>query len=442
MMVAGWGNFPRSDTRLVAALDPADLRRLVKATPTVIARGAGRAYGDAAIGKGSTVSLSRLDRMVNFEPDSGRLTVEGGVRLTDVINVFLPRGFFPPVVPGTKFVTIGGMVAANVHGKNHHLVGGFGNHVERITLVLADGNEVVCSPDANRDLFRATIGGMGLTGVIRDVTFRLIRVESAFIRQETIAAPDLDAVMREFENSRKWTYTVAWIDCLSRGTSLGRSLLYRGEHASLMELDAARSSAPYKTPGIRFLNVPFDLPSYTLNRVSVGLSNSLYFANGLRKQGSRIVPYEPYFFPLDAIANWNRIYGRRGFVQYQCVIPKHRGRDGLGQILELVSQLGSPSFLAVLKLLSRDDAGLMSFPLEGYTLALDLPATQATFTLLSQLDQLLLAFGGRIYLAKDACQTRAVLEAGYPNLNAFREARKSWGADATFKSLQSERLGL
>jgi decaprenylphospho-beta-D-ribofuranose 2-oxidase len=442
MKIAGWGNYPRGETLLLTARDPADLRHLVIAAPTVIARGAGRAYGDAAIGIGSTLSLSRLDRMVTFEPETGRLTVEGGVRLADVIDVFLPRGLFPPVVPGTKFVTFGGMVAANVHGKNHHLSGGFGRHVERLTLLLADGKEVVCGTDVNRDLFRATIGGMGLTGVIRDVTFRLMPVESAFVRQETIAAPDLDAVMLAFEDSRNWTYTVAWIDCLAHGTSLGRSLLYRGEHARLTELDAARSSAPYQTPDTRLFAVPFDLPSFTLNRVSVGLFNKLYFRNGLRKQGSGIIAYEPYFFPLDAISDWNRIYGRRGFVQYQCVIPKHRSRDGLGEILELVSRHGSPSFLAVLKLLGPDDAGLMSFPLEGYTLALDFPAMHATFALLSQIDRVLLGCGGRIYLAKDACQNREMIEAGYPNLNAFRDLRRLWGADARFHSLQSERLGL
>ncbi len=442
MKISGWGKFPQGDTELLTARAPSDLARLVTAAPVLIARGAGRSYGDAAIGAGATLALSALDRMKAFDPDTGRLTAEAGVTLSDMIDAFLPRGFFPPVVPGTKFVSLGGMVAANVHGKNHHTAGGFGRHIEQLSLILADGTERICGPQQNAELFRATIGGMGLTGVISDVTFQLMRVENAFIRQEIIAASDLDGILQAFEDSCAASYSVAWIDGLARGASLGRSLLYRGEHANATDLDGVRRTKPYSMPVRRALSIPFDLPSFAMHNGAVSLFNRLYYANGQSSQGSHLVNCENFFFPLDRIRNWNRLYGRRGFVQYQCVIAKNHGRDGLGEILDLISRRGSPSFLAVLKLLGPDEAGLMAFPLEGYTLALDFPAHAATFALVAELDRILLKYGGRIYLAKDACQNRATVEAGYQNLDAFRRFRRESGADRRFRSLQSERLGL
>jgi decaprenylphospho-beta-D-ribofuranose 2-oxidase len=436
MLISGWGNYPRRAARVLTARDPADLPRLIASGEPIIARGAGRAYGDAAIGSGATLSTAGLNRMIAFDGATASLTVEAGVTLAEILEAFVPRGFFPPVVPGTRYVTVGGMVAANVHGKNHHKVGGFGRHVERLTLVGADGAQLVCSPTQNADVFRATIGGMGLTGIIREVTFRLDPIESAFIRSETVVAPDLDAAFRAFEDSRDWTYTVAWVDCLARGTSLGRSLLFRGEPARRDECERASQNFSAQ----RRLAVPFDLPGFILNRATVGAFNALYF-NGHRA-GTAIVPLLRYFFPLDGIGHWNRLYGRRGFVQYQCVIPKPHSRAAIGEILDLVSSRGSPSFLTVLKLLGPDEAGLMSFPLEGYTLTLDFHATEATFRLVEELDRCVMQHGGRIYLAKDACQGPALVEAGYPNLPAFRALRHDSGADARFQSLQSHRLSL
>ncbi len=441
MIISGWGNYPRVETRLTTPQDDADFTLSLRTDGPGIARGAGRAYGDAAIGSNTTLSTRRLDRMIAFDPANGVLTVEAGVLLSDVIDVFLPRGFFPPVVPGTRFVTIGGMVAANVHGKNHHVAGGFGRHIQSLTLITADGSRLVCTPTENAQLFRATIGGMGLTGIIRDVTFRLVAVETGLIRQETIVAQNLDAVMRIFEESRDWTYTAAWIDGLARGASLGRSVLFRGEHALRSDLPSLadprmRSLRPPK------LSVPVFLPKITLNRLSVRAFNSLYLWHNRSHSGMHLVPLASCFFPLDAIANWNRIYGRPGFLQYQCVIPRNKSRDALGEILEIVASRGSPSFLAVLKLLGPDDAGMMAFPMDGYTLALDFPASEKSFRLCDELDSRVLAHGGRIYFAKDARQSRNLVEAGYPNLAAFREIRRQSGAVSRFGSLQSERLGL
>lgn len=438
MMMSGWGNFPRATSRLLLARDPDAIGPVLRDADTLIARGAGRAYGDAAIGCGATLSLQALDRMMAFDPASGRLTVEAGVTLAAILDAFVPRGFFPPVVPGTAHVTVGGMVAANVHGKNHHRAGGFGAHVERLTLVTADGARV-CTPSENAELFRATIGGMGLTGIIRDVTFRLMPIGTAFIRNETLVMPDLDAVLRGFEESAGWTYSVAWIDGLARGAAIGRSVLFRGEHARADEV-ASDPTRPYAMPTRRTLSVPFYLPGLALNRASVAAFNALYFAR--QRPGTAIVPLMRHFFPLDAVGAWNRIYGRRGFVQHQSVIPKAAGREALGAMLELVSSRGNPSFLAVLKLLGADEAGLLSFPLEGYTLALDFPASGSTFRLLDELDRIVAAHGGRLYLAKDARQSRAMMESGYPRLGAFRELRRASGSAAKFRSLQSERLAL
>jgi FAD/FMN-containing dehydrogenase len=436
MLISGWGNYPRWDARLLTARDPDELPRRLAESGAIIARGAGRAYGDAAIGSDTTLLMTGLNRMIAFDSVTASLTVEAGVTLAEILEAFVPRGFFPPVVPGTRYVTVGGMVAANVHGKNHHKVGGFGSHVERLTLLAADGSQLVCSPCENADMFRATVGGMGLTGVIRDVTFRLMPIESAAMRNETLVAPDLDAAFRAFEDSRDWTYSVAWIDSLAHGTSLGRSLLFRGEHARREEGDGAAKDFATRSK----LAIPFDLSGFLLNRVTVGAFNALYF--NWHRPGTFVVPLLQYFFPLDAIGHWNRLYGRGGFVQYQCVIGKSRSRPAIGEILELVSSRGSPSFLAVLKLLGPDDAGLMSFPLEGYTLTLDFHATATTFRLLEELDRCVMTHGGRIYLAKDACQSPALVEAGYPKLNAFRELRRGSGAQAKFRSVQSQRLAL
>lgn len=439
MMISGWGNYPRADARLVEARVPSDVAIRVAAEKQIIARGAGRAYGDAAIGCDATLSMTRLNRMIEFDADKSSLNVEAGVTLSDVLDVVVPRGFFPPVVPGTRFVTIGGMVAANVHGKNHHKTGGFGKYVERLTLITVDGARFTCSPHENASLFRATIGGMGLTGIILDVTFRLIPIQSAFVRNETIIAENLDAILRAFEESFDWTYTVAWVDCLAAGASIGRSILFRGEHARSDELSEVEriGSVGKRHPTRR---VPFYLPNFTLNRWSVSAFNYVYRAS--QKPGTVNVPLMNYFFPLDSIDQWNRIYGKRGFLQYQCVIPKVHSRAALGEILELVSSRGTPSFLAVLKLLGADTAGLLSFPMEGYTLTLDLPATESTFQLLGAVDRVVMTYGGRIYLAKDARQNRELLERGYPDLEKFRTFRRNSGADEKFRSLQSERLAI
>lgn len=441
--LSGWGNYPKVPTDLLAPQTPAGARDQLLARTGVIARGAGRAYGDAAIGAQSTISSRGLNRMRSFDAATAQLTVEAGVTIADILATFEPRGFFLQVVPGTKFVTVGGAIAADVHGKNHHRDGGFGTIVESFRLALPGGEIVTCSRSENAALFAATLGGMGLTGMILDATLRLLPIETGWLRQDTRVASNLDAAIDQLEGSASTTYSVAWIDCLARGTALGRSLVYLAEHATRRDKDRLGPDLePFPRPRYQRLSVPELFPGWLLNRASMRAFNELYFRRGAAHQGEqRLVHWDPYFFPLDAIADWNRIYGRRGFVQYQCVIPQGRARPVLAEMLDRVSRRGDASFLAVLKQLG-EGGGPMSFPLRGYTLTMDFPVTATLFAFLDQLDALVVEAGGRLYLAKDARQSRTTFESGYPGLAVLRDIRQQTGANTRLASHLSARLGI
>jgi FAD/FMN-containing dehydrogenase len=402
-----------------------------------------RAYGDAAIGERVTLGTANLNHMRRFDAATGQLTVEAGVLLSDILAAFVPRGFFPPVVPGTKLVSAGGMIATDVHGKNHHRDGGFGAHVEELTLSLPGGGVARCSRTEQPELFNATVGGMGLTGTILEATFRLKPIETGWMRQRTIVAPDLNAAMTALIEGDRSTYSVAWIDCLARGASLGRSLIFAAEHASRDDLHLFKPGAqvfPKRKPGK--LAVPVDLPGFALNRLSIKAFNELYFrAGAARGPEPFLVHWDPYFFPLDGIGTWNRMYGKRGFLQHQCVIPEPHAATVLAEILGLVASGGNASFLAVLKRLGGS-FGLMAFPMPGFTLALDLQMRDDVFRLLDRIDRLVVEAGGRLYLAKDARQSRGTFEAGYPGLARFRDLRRGIGADSIIVSRLSSRLGI
>jgi FAD/FMN-containing dehydrogenase len=441
--LAGWGRYPRHESELLSPATAESSRAALAAASGIVARGNGRAYGDAAIGQRTTLATRGLDRMRAFDPATSRLTVEAGVLLGDILEAFVPRGLFPPVVPGTKFVTVGGMIASDVHGKNHHRDGGFGSNVDWLRLALPGGEVVTCSPGEDADLFWATVGGMGLTGTILEAAFRLKPIETGWMRQETVVASDLDEAMAALVRSDGFTYSVAWIDCLARGASLGRSLVYMAEHATLRDLEEL-GPKPDAFPPARSgrLAIPIDFPAFALTRPTVAAFNALYFRNGARQAGRPfLVGWDPYFFPLDGIASWNRMYGRRGFVQHQCVIPDAVARQVLGDLLERISGRGNASFLAVLKRLGAS-SGTMSFPFPGYTLALDLQVDDNVFGLLDEVDRIVVEAGGRLYLAKDARQSRQTFEAGYPGLQRFRELRRAIGAEGRIVSRQSARLGI
>ncbi|WP_339036013.1 FAD-binding oxidoreductase [Bradyrhizobium symbiodeficiens] len=435
-LVSGWGRFPVVDSDVLRPRSFAAVGEAVSAG--TIARGNGRAYGDAAIGATRTVTMTGFDRVRSFDPATGRIRLEAGVLLSDLIDTFGPRGFLPFVVPGTRFVSIGGAIAADVHGKNHHCEGGFGRYVDSLLLRTGQGEVIEASREQNPDAFFATVGGMGLTGIILEATMRLRRVETGWIRERVISASDLDAAMRALEAGDAATYSVAWIDCVARGRDLGRSLIYLGEHAHRGELAEGADAVPVGKDSR--LSVPVDLPSIALNRISVRAFNELYYRKGARRAGgSHVVSLYPYFFPLDSIGDWNRIYGKRGFLQHQCVIPQAGARAVLGEILDRVARRGDASFLAVLKKLGQGD-GILSFPLPGYTLALDFPVKGDILNFLDEIDRLVVAAGGRLYLAKDARQSRATFEAGYPALQRFNAIRKSLDPAGNIRSKLSQRL--
>ncbi len=440
MKLSGWGRFPAVDCAVVAPRTAAEVALQSAGAASLIARGNGRGYGDCALNAQKTVEMRGLDRMLAFDPVAGVLTCEAGVLLAEIIDVFLPRGWFLQVTPGTRFVSVGGAIAADVHGKNHHGNGAFGDWVDSIDLLLEDGRIVRCGPHEEPALFAATCGGMGLTGTILRARLRLLPVETAFIRQETLKADTLEAVMALFDASAAWTYSVAWIDCLARGPHLGRSLLYRGEHARRDDLPMELRAAPLPPLPSRTRRVPLDLPGWALNRHSVRAFNTAYFHRG--RPGTQLVDLATFFYPLDGLLDWNRIYGRSGFVQYQCVLPRAASADGLRALLEQVSRAGLGSFLAVLKLFGAGSGRPLSFPLEGYTLALDFPANAGVFNLLLELDRIVADHGGRLYLAKDARMGAGMLRAGYPELAAFQDIRTRWNPTRAFRSLQSQRLGL
>ena len=438
--LGGWGRYPRCCSTLLTADSVASVRALQRDLEGYVARGAGRAYGDAGVGLPSTIAMRSLDRMRHFDPASGVLTVEAGVTLKDVIDALLPRGWFVPVVPGTSFVTVGGMVAADVHGKNHHRCGGFGHHVISLVLLAPSGEALTCSPSENAELFKATIGGMGLTGIIVEVTFRMIRVETGWIRQSTRATSDLDATLTALtEGDAQSTYSVAWIDVSPGRKRLGRGVVFLGEHALRTELtQASPAFPPSRRPSH---SVPVDLPRGALNRWSVAAFNAIYHGKAAARPGTTLVRWDKYFFPLDAIGDWNRLYGRGGFLQHQCVIPVAAAAKTIANILDRVAAAGCAPFLAVVKSLGPG-GGLLSFPMPGLTLALDLAVSPRVFTLLDELDRAVVGVGGRLYLAKDARQSIDTFRAGYPKLLDFEAARRAIGAHRRVRSHLSARLGI
>ncbi len=376
-------------------------------TGSMLPFGMGRSYGDSCLDQGGTLLLTRgLSRFISFEPETGLLACEAGVTLAEILERFVPLGFFPPVVPGTKHVTVGGAIANDLHGKNHHRAGTFGAHVTRFELLRSDGSRRVCSPSGEPELFAATIGGLGLTGLVTWAEVRFRRIPSPWVLQETIPFRNVDAFF-ELSASSDATheYTVAWIDCLARGASLGRGLFYRGNHAE--GPGAPRPKRP--------LAVPFELPDFALNRLSVKAFNTLYHWKN-RDSGLRLVHYEPFFFPLDRVERWNRIYGRSGLVQFQCVLPLDRGLNGIRAVLDAIAASRQGSFLAVMKTFGElASPGLLSFPRRGVTVTLDFPRRgERTMALFRELETLVLAQGGAMYPAKDAVMSGQMFRASYP----------------------------
>jgi len=441
--LAGWGNFPVEECEVFRPEHAQELGEIVRRAPqqSLIARGLGRSYGDAALNEGAGVIQSdRFDRMLSFDPETGILGCEAAVSLAEILDHLLPRGFFFPVTPGTKFITVGGAIAADVHGKNHHKSGSMSNFVLDFRLLTASGEVLDCSREQNPDVFWATIGGMGLTGIVLDARLRLLAVESAFMNVEYERLGDLDALLSRLRDSDEdYDYGVSWIDCLAAGRSLGRSVLLRANHAAAGELPPRMRAAPLEAPTGWRLAVPFRLPDFTLNPLTVRAFNMGYYHT--HPTGRFVASCDRYFYPLDRVHHWNRAYGRRGVLQYQALLPPETSRDGLVAMLEALSASRQASFLAVLKACGPASRGLLSFPRRGHTLALDLPNTgNAVRELLTRLDRIVLRCGGAVYLAKDCCLAPEAFSEMYPNLDAFREIKAKIDPLQRFSSSQARRL--
>lgn len=435
--IANWGNYPVVESNDAEFSWKEELPALLEKKDNLIPRGNGRCYGDASLAK-NTITFTKFNKVISFDTEKGIFECEAGLTLDKVLEITVPRGWFLPVTPGTKFITIGGAVASDVHGKNHHLDGAFSRHVMEMDVYTAGEGMLTCSPNDHSDLFWATCGGMGLTGLITRVKFDLKKIETSYITQKQIKARNLEDILELFEKYAYYTYSVAWIDCLKKGKGFGRSILILGEHTKLSELDEKRRKEPLKLPAKKQLTFPFNLPSFALNKFTVKLFNLLYYNKNTKREINNIVSYEPFFYPLDAILHWNRGYGKKGFIQYQFVLPMER-KDGLIRILNEISKKGLGSFLAVLKVFGEQD-DLISFPTKGYTLALDIPVRKGLFEFLDELDKIVLECGGRLYMSKDARMKPEIMEKGYPNYNEFISILRRYDPQQKFRSMQSDRL--
>lgn len=441
--LSGWGRYPVVNAKSVRPENWSAIDSQIRNTNSdkLIARGLGRSYGDASVNdNGYTILLERFDRFISFNDNTGELSLESGVTLEEIINIFAPRGWFPAVVPGTKFVTVGGAIAADIHGKNHHRDGSFSNFVKSFTVIVASGEKIFCSRDENSDLFWATVGGMGLTGIITDVQMTLKPIESVYVDKTEIKAKNLDQVMALFdEHEKNYQYSVAWIDCLARRKDLGRSILMLGNTVTKNDERIKHLDNPLSLKAKKQIQVPLDSPDWLLNSFTMGTFNSLFYGKQLSNLHQGLADFESYFFPLDAIGSWNRLYGKRGFIQHQTVFPEETSHEALKTLLTMTSERGWGSFLAVLKRFGPQD-GWLSFPRPGYTLTLDIAVKDGLFEFLNELESVVLNFGGRIYLAKDAALSAEGFRKMYPRYDEWQVVKTKFDPTNVFSSHLSQRL--
>lgn len=438
--LSGWGRYPRSTS---AVMRPERLGELKLVSGGVIARGLGRSYGDAAINSGRSVILTeRLNRFLAFDPTTGVLRSEAGATMGDILQTFVPKGWFLPVTPGTKFVTLGGAVASDIHGKNHHRDGSFGRFVNELRMLLADGSVVDCSPTKMPELFWATVGGMGLTGVILEVTVRLIPIQTAYIHARSYYVANLGEAIEVLSDPAKDDqYSVCWLDTSRTGASLGQGVVFIGHHAQRNELPSTIQYvlAPHRIR--RAKKVPLALP--LLSGSAVTLFNRWYAWRN-NKKDAYVSHYDSFFYPLDSIANWNLLYGSRGLLQYQVVVLAASAEAALGDVLKRLQREKLVSFLTVLKRMGLESGGYLSFPKEGFTLSLDIPVSGNTrlFAVLDDMDKEIAQAGGRVYLSKDGRMKADAFRQMYPRLEDWQAVKLRVDPNNIFTSDLSRRLAL
>jgi decaprenylphospho-beta-D-ribofuranose 2-oxidase len=438
--LAGWGNYPVSESYVLEVRTENESKEALQ-EPKLVPRGLGRSYGDQAINDNLGVAVcTRLNHFLSWNPAEGILHCEAGVSLEEIISVFAPQGWLPMICPGTKFVTVGGAIANDIHGKAHHTDGSFVNCVVSFKILLADGKIVTASRTENPELFWANFGGLGLLGIILSATLKLRKIETTYFRQKSIKIRNLDHMLEALETyDHEYNYSVAWIDALAKGKKLGGGVLTLGNAAKLDELSPKLKAHPLKLHSTGKLTVPFFLPGFVLNGLTVRILNRVIaFVQNSPKE---FVHYEKFFFPLDAINNWNKGYGRRGFVQYQFVIPEEGGKKNLVEILNMIADSGCTPFLNVFKKMG-DEQGILSFPFKGYTLAIDFPVTPKLFEFTPKLDAKVFESGGRLYLGKDALLDESMFKRMYPRYTEWLAIKQRYDPGNKFTSNISRRLGL
>jgi len=432
MIINGWGRYPKIDANLFYPENKSQCFDYIKKN-SFIPRGSGRSYGDSANADKVLQSL-KINQIIEFDKINGTIKCEAGVTFRDLISTIVPEGWFFPVTPGTSFLTVGGAIAADVHGKNHHKEGSFSDYILNIDMILGSGDFVSVSKEIFSDLFYATCGGMGLTGFIFSATIKLKRITSSKIIQGIQVSKSLEEVCESFERFSTANYSVAWVDALSTGKDFGRSILYIGNHSD----DKDFSMKKFKS-----LNLPMKLGRFMINKYTMNIFNKIYYKkNSMNNAKKCFVDINNFFYPLDSIKNWNLIYGNKGFIQYQFVIPMAVGIEGLKKILVKIVDSGLGSFLAVLKCFGPANANYLSFPIEGFTLALDFKLSDSVIKLIANLDPMVIDMGGRIYLTKDALMSDSTFKSSYPLWENFEQVRSKYGAIGKFSSIQSKRLGL
>ncbi len=442
----GWGRHPRVQASCTRPERISEIHRALadRQGAPLLAHGLGRSYGDAALIEGGRVILTRrLDRMLEFDESTGWLRCEAGVSIQDLVETFLPRGWFPPVVPGTWFVTLGGAIANDIHGKNHHVDGTICDHIRRVELLTASGEVVLCDAEHEPELFWATVGGLGLTGLILSLEIRLQAVAGPLIEMESVRVENLDHFFEVSAQSGDFTHTVSWIDCVKTGKAMGRGIFMRGRHAGpgvQADPSVLGKVASAVSP---ILEVPIDAPGWLMNNATMRLFNEAYFRKTPKGTTPAITHFEPFFFPLDFVGNWNRIYGERGMLQYQLVVPHDPQHAAVREVLNQITKAGMASFLAVIKEFGSGNHGGLSFPMPGVTLALDFPNSgERLHALLDRLDDIVVAAGGRVYLGKDARLSMSHFRQMYPEWAAWKATRDAWDPERVFQSGLGRRLGL